>query len=63
MKGKDTDFTLEYLLNALPVPKWQFVKHFASAHEVVPVDLRVCQSQNNETSSRGLKTTNSVLKY
>lgn len=57
------DFTLEYLLNALPVPKWQFVEHFASAHEVFPLDLCVCQSQNNKTSSRGLRITNSALKY
>lgn len=52
MKGKDIDFTLEYLINALSLPKWQFVKHFASAHEVVPLDLYVCQSQKNKISSR-----------
>lgn len=52
MKGKDIDFTLEYLINAPSLPKWQFVKYLASAHEVVPLDLCVCQSEKNKISSR-----------
>lgn len=41
MQGYRSQFGI--LLNAMPVAKWHFVKHFASTHTVVVVGVRVSQ--------------------